>query len=43
MGGSRRKLVGFFAGALACLALALAAAAVLLAWFRRFEDGRADA
>ena len=29
--------------ALAGLVLALAAAAVLLAWFRRFEDGRADA
>lgn len=28
--------------ALAGLVLALAAAAVLLAWFRRFEDGRAD-
>ncbi len=29
--------------ALASLVLTLAAAAVLLAWFRRFEDGRADA
>ena len=29
--------------ALAGLVLALAAAAVLLAWFCRFEDGRADA
>ena len=29
--------------ALAGLALTLAAAAVLLAWFCRFEDGRADA
>ena len=29
--------------ALAGLVLALAAASVLLAWFRRFEDGRADA
>lgn len=29
--------------ALAGLVLTLAAAAVLLAWFRRFEDGRADA
>ena len=29
--------------ALAGLVLILAAAAVLLAWFRRFEDGRADA
>lgn len=29
--------------ALAGLVLALAAAAVLIAWFRRFEDGRADA
>jgi ABC-2 type transport system permease protein len=28
--------------ALAGLVLALAAAAVLLAWFCRFEDGRAD-
>ena len=28
---------------LAGLVLALAAAAVLLAWFHRFEDGRADA
>ena len=31
------------ATALAGAALSLAAAAVLLAWFRRFEDGRADA
>ena len=29
--------------AAACVALTLAAAAVLLAWFRHFEDGRADA
>ncbi len=31
------------ATALVGLALALAAVTALLAWFRRFEDGRADA
>ena len=33
----------FLEAVLAGLVLALAAAAVLLAWFCRFEDGRADA